>query len=121
MTHMCQKFAANIGNTEVTYKPPIDAEYEEYASKEEEDMKNRPRHSLRMNIISTSPYPVRKKQHTSSVGGNKPKKGRQRQKLHQRLYQKHRQRCKCHRCRIHCQSLILLIKEGIKEGNVLMP
>ena len=71
MTHMCQKFAANIGNTEVTYKPPIDAEYEEYASKEEEDMKNRPRHSLRMNIISTSPYPVRNKQLTSYVGGKK--------------------------------------------------
>ena len=27
MIHMCQKCAANIGKTELTYKPPIDTPY----------------------------------------------------------------------------------------------
>ena len=33
MTHMCQKCAATIGETELTYKPPIDTEDEESNSK----------------------------------------------------------------------------------------
>ena len=53
------------------HKPPIDTEDEESDSKEEEVMNDQPRHSLRLNIRSTSPYPVRNKQLTSYVGGKK--------------------------------------------------
>ena len=59
MNHMCQKFVANIGKTEVTYKPHMNTKDEELYSKEEEDIKNRPRHNLCLNIRSTSPSPVR--------------------------------------------------------------
>ena len=34
-------------------------------------MNDWPRHSLRLNIRSKSPYPVRKKKRTSCVGGKK--------------------------------------------------
>ena len=49
MTHMWQKYAANIGKTELTYKPPIDTEDEELDSKEEEEMNDQPRHSFFIN------------------------------------------------------------------------
>ena len=69
MNHMCHKCAENLEKTELTYKPPIDTEDKESDLKEEENMNNRPRHSLRLNIRSTSPYLVLKEQRTSSVGG----------------------------------------------------
>ena len=68
MTYMCHKCAANIGKTELTYKPPIDTEYEYYNYKEEDYINNHPRHSLSLNIRSTSPSHVGKKQRTSYVG-----------------------------------------------------
>ena len=55
------------------YMPYIYTEDEEYDSKEEEEMSDRPRHILRLNIRSTSPSPVRKEKITSSVGGKKLK------------------------------------------------
>ena len=73
MTHMCYKCAANIGKTELMYKPPIDVEYEESNFKEEEDMDDRTSHSLHLNIRSKSPSPVHNKQRNSYVGGKKPK------------------------------------------------
>ena len=45
MTYMCQKRAATLGKTELTYNPLINTEDEEYDSKEEEEMNNLPRHS----------------------------------------------------------------------------
>ena len=60
MTHMSKKCAANLGKTELTYKPSIDTEYGEPDSKEEDEMNDQPRHSLRLNIRITSPFPVRK-------------------------------------------------------------
>ena len=71
MTYMCQKCAASIGKTELTYKPLIDTEYGESNSKEGEETENWPRNSLRLNIRSTSPYPIHNKQTNSSVVGNK--------------------------------------------------
>ena len=65
---MCQKCVENIGNTELTYKPPINTEDEESDSNEEEEMNNWHRHSFRLNIISTSLSPIRKKHPTSSMG-----------------------------------------------------
>ena len=50
MNHMCQKCAANIGKTELTYMPTIVTEDEESDLKEEEEMKYRPRHILCLNI-----------------------------------------------------------------------
>ena len=67
MNHMWQKYAANIGKTKLTYKPPIDTEDEELDSKEEEEMNDQPRHIFCLNIRSISPYPVRTKQLTSYV------------------------------------------------------
>ena len=64
ITHMCQKISTNLGNTELTYKPPIDIEDGDLYSKEEEKMNYRPRRSLRLNTRSTSSYPVCKKQPT---------------------------------------------------------
>ena len=71
MTHMCQKFAANLGKTELTYKPPIDTEDKVSDSKEEEETNDRPKHSFLLNIGSTPPSPVHKKQPNSSAGGKK--------------------------------------------------
>ena len=71
MNHMCQKCAANIGKTELTYMPTIVTEDEESDLKEEEEMKYRPRHILCLNIRNASPSPVCKKQCTSSVVGKK--------------------------------------------------
>ena len=71
MTDMCQKCAANIGETELTYKIPIYTEDGYSDSKEEEEMSNFTRQSLLLSIRSISPPPVRKKKRTSSVGGKK--------------------------------------------------
>ena len=71
MNHMCQKYAANIAQTELTYKRPINTEDGESYLKEEEEMNNQPKHSLHLNIRSKSPSFERKKQCTSYVGGKK--------------------------------------------------
>ena len=71
MTHMCQKCAATLGNTELMYTPTINTEDEDFYSREEEEIKNWTKHSLRLNIRSTSTSPVHKKQRTSYARGKK--------------------------------------------------
>ena len=39
MSYMCQRYAENLGKTELTYKTPIDTEDEDSDSKKEEEMK----------------------------------------------------------------------------------